>query len=108
MPKKKAGGLVAESDAPDEIDELADLALKLVLLHLHPLVAHRLVLARVGADLGPVEGNVAELNQAGFAAKLADLDELAGQGFEVASSKLANGVVVGMLVGGDHGKATSS
>ena len=64
----------------------------------HPRVAHRLVLGGIGADLGAVQGDVAERDQPRRLAELEHLGEQARERVEMPLPKLGDAVVVGMLV----------
>ena len=50
---------------------------------------------RVGLDLGPVEGDPAELDHAGLAAQDEAAEEERGEGGQVATAELADGLVAG-------------
>ncbi|ESW76192.1 hypothetical protein X772_32340 [Mesorhizobium sp. LSJC280B00] len=68
-----------------------DLGLELRFPLLHALVAHRLVLGRVGLDLGAVERHVPELHQSRLLGKLEDLHEQRSQRLQMPSAELRDG-----------------
>ena len=70
-------------------------------LGLHAAVAHGLVLRGVGPDLRAVQGDGAELDQAGPLATAEDLDEERFQGGEVSLPEVADGPEVGNVVRGE-------
>ena len=72
------------------IEPLLDFGREHRLHFLHPLVAHRLVLGGVGADLGSVQRHVPKLDQAGLAAQRQHLLEQSGQRFQVPLAKITN------------------
>ena len=68
----------------------------------HALVGHRLVRRGRGPELGAVEGERAELDQAGLLTEPQSLHEQLGQRLEVAAAKAGDRAVVGVLVGAQH------
>ncbi len=85
--------------------EFGDVDLKLLPESLGPLVGDVLVDGGVGFEVGAVGGNFAKLEQAEAAGELEDVDEGGADGGEVFAAELADGVVVGVGVGGEvaHG-----
>ena len=81
--------------------ESGDLLLEPLLFGLHPIVAHRLVPRGVGLDLGAVQGDGADLGQAGQGTELEDLDEEGLQPSQVDLAEVADGAEVGDVVADD-------
>lgn len=70
----------------------------------HPSVAHRLVLGRVGIDLGTVDGDVPELDQSRLLAQPKHLQEQPREGAQVLLTKRRDAVVIRMLVARKNAK----
>jgi len=60
------------------------------------------VLGGVGLDLAAVQSHVAQFDQSCLPAEAKDLGEQTGQGREMALAKRGDGVVVGVLITGQH------
>ncbi|RWL75890.1 MAG: hypothetical protein EOR69_31230 [Mesorhizobium sp.] len=69
---------------------------------LHALVAHRLVLGRVGLDLGAVERHVPELHQFRLLGKLQDLHEQRSRRLQMPSAEIRDGAEVRRIARHDH------
>jgi hypothetical protein len=83
---------------------LLDFGLQLLKRFVHTIVTHGLVLGRIGLDLRTVQGEVPPFDQAGLLAQLQDMDKQGGQGLQVRLSEIRNGIVVRMLIRGEHAK----
>ena len=81
--------------------ELGDLLLHPRLLGLHPVIAHGLVPRGVGLDLGAIEGDGADLGQAGQGTELEDLDEEGFEPGQVDLAEVADGAEVGGVLADD-------
>ena len=81
-----------------------DLVLQLLLGFGHPAIAHRLVLGGVGPDLRTVDGDVAELDQPSSLTEPKHLYEQPAECLQMLLAKGRDGVVVGMLIAGQHPK----
>ena len=79
-----------------------DLGLQLRFPLLHALVAHRLVLGRVGLDLGAVQRHVPELHQSRLRGKLQHLHEQRRQRLQMPSAELRDGAEVRRVARHDH------
>jgi len=65
-------------------------------------VAHGLVLAGIGFDLGAIQCHVAQARQPGHLAQPQDLNEQTLEGIKVAAPEFADPAVVRMLNPGEH------
>ena len=72
------------------VEPLGDLGFQFRGAVLHALVAHRLVLRRVGFDLGAVERHMPELHQAGRLAQMQDLPEQSAKRLQVTLAEIRN------------------
>ena len=65
-------------------------------------MAHRLVLAGIGFDLGAIQRHLAQAHQPCLLAQPEHLNKQAGQGGQVLATKVADAAVVRLLVAGQH------
>ena len=79
-----------------------DLLLKTLLRLPHPLVAHCLVLRRVGFDFGAIQRDVSQLDQTQLSGHLKHLHKETGKRLQMALAKRRDAVVIGMLVRAEH------
>jgi hypothetical protein len=77
-----------------------DLLLQARLGLVHVLVAHRLVLAGVGLDLGSIDGHMAQLHQSSLGTQQQSLREQTRERLQMTLAELGDGGVVGVLVAG--------
>src|ERR1039458_4575041 len=77
-----------------------DLLLQARLGLVHVLVAHRLVLAGVGLDLGSIEGHMAQLHQSSLGTQQQSLCEKTRERIQMTLAELGDGGVVGVLIAG--------
>ena len=75
-------------------EPLGDLGFQLGGAIVHALVAHRLVLRRVGLDLGAIERDMPELHQAGLLAQLQNLREQFAKRLQVPLAKIRDGAEI--------------
>ena len=68
----------------------------------HPLVAHRLVFAGIGFDLGAIQSHRPQAHQPCPLAQPQYLNEQDGQSTQVTPAKVADAAVVRLLVPGQH------
>ena len=85
-------------------EQVIDLRLEFELARLHPLVAHRLVLAGIGAQLGTVHGDGAQFDQPAFPGGLDDLHEQRSQLPQMQRAKVAQRAVCGKVACCKHPK----
>ena len=71
----------------------------------HPLVAHGLVLAGVGFDLGAIQCHMAQADHASLLAQPQGLNKQTLEGVKVAATELADPAVVRLLIAGEHAKS---
>ena len=79
-----------------------DLLAKTLLFFIHPGVAHRLVLARVGPHLRSIDGHRPELHEPQLPGRLHDLDEDVSKLRQVALPEIRNRPVGREVVGSEH------
>ena len=75
-------------------EPLANLLFQTLLRLTHPLIAHRLVLARIRLDLRAIQGHVPKLDQPRVLTQRQNLLEQALQSIQVALAKIAHGAKV--------------
>src|SRR5580658_360000 len=75
-----------------------DLLLQARLGLVHVLVAHRLVLAGLGLDLGSIAGHMAQLHQSSLGTQKQSLRERTRERLQMTLAELGDGGVVGVLV----------
>ena len=81
-----------------------DFLLQLRLGRLHARVAHRLVLARIGPQLGAVHRNRPQLDQPALARQLDDLDEQPGQLVQMQRAEVTQRAVLGEVARAEQPK----
>jgi hypothetical protein len=91
-------------DPLGRLEELRHLRRQLLLLGLHPLVAHRLVLGGVRLDLRPIERDDAQPDQTEPLTQPQHLHEQRRQRLQVDAPELADAAVVRVRIAGDHPK----
>ncbi len=89
-------------DRARSLQQFFDLERQPLLLLGHPLVGHRLVLARVRLHLRAIECDVSEPHQTCFLAKLQDFEEERFQCLQVDQPKLVDRREVGMTFSSQH------
>ncbi len=89
-------------DRARSLQQFFDLERQPLLLLVHPLVGHRLVLARVRLHLRAIECDVSEPHQTCFLAKLQDFEEERFQCLQVDQPKLVDRREVGMTFSSQH------
>ena len=65
-------------------------------------MAHGLVFAGIGFDLGAIQGHMAEAHQPCLLAQPQNLNKEPSQSTKVAAAEIADPAVVGLLVTGEH------
>jgi hypothetical protein len=75
-----------------------DLLLQARLGLVHVLVAHRLMLAGLGLDLGSIAGHMAQLHQSSLGTQKQSLRERTRERLQMTLAELGDGGVVGVLV----------
>src|ERR1700720_579537 len=75
-------------------EPLGDLGFQLRGALFHALVAHRLVLRRVGFDLGAIERDMSELHEAGLLAQLQNLPEQFAKRLQVSLAEIRDGAEI--------------
>src|SRR5215211_3097852 len=86
--------LSSSASAASAALSLGDLRFQLGGAIVHALVAHRLVLRRVGLDLGAIERDMPELHQAGLLAQLQNLHEQFAKRLQVPLAKIRDGAEI--------------
>ena len=86
------------------LQQLSHFVFELLLALEHPLIALRLVLARVGSHLCPIERDVAQLHQTHFLAHPQHLHEQLRESLQVFPSKLTDPRVVRVTATRQHAK----